>query len=297
MRLAPAAVKLGVGKSLVFVMEFCFPNEDRAAAQGVGPSGFSCRPMGPSMGVLFKNWAVNGVPGGNALVGTVEPSAEQARFTAPAVRPQPRTVRVSVDYTMRGGVYPFSSSVFVVDVPQRMNGTYALDYSLQAPEFTESFHIDGTVVFDNPSGGPHLYGYTARSAGVTGTMTDYVKDHINFRCTSAGGLIGSSGAALKLRFDPAGSYVAGRLTGRFPASCTSKTGNPPYASNVPLNAQFGVGAGNDSACEVLYASASSSTAPGDIPFPDSVSGRAHYSCDTTYGRKTVTVSWTAASLQ
>jgi hypothetical protein len=234
------------------------------------------------------------VPGGDALVGTIEPSAEQARFTAPAVRPRPTTVRVSVDYT-HDGTYPFSSTATIVDVPQQMNGTYVLDYSLQAPEYTERFHIQGTFVFDRPNGGPKIYTYTAGSSDVTGTMTDYVKDHTIFRCTSQGGRLGSSSAGLALRFDPAGSYVAATLTGRFPASCTSKTGNPPYAGKVSLNAQFGVGAANDSACEVLYASASSSPAPDRVSFPDSVSGRAHYTCDTTYGRKTVTVSWTAAS--
>jgi hypothetical protein len=257
------------------------------------------------MGFLFKEWAVNGLPGGDPLIGTIAPDFNRARYTAPAVRPQPRTVTVSVNYTHEIE-YPFKSAVTVIDVPQQLNGTYMLDYKLEAPDYVESFHIDGTFVFSKPAGGPNVYTYRTRTRDVTGTMTNYVKDHTLHRCTTRGGALGPSGASLALRFEPTGSFVGANLKGRYPVSCTSKTGNPPFTSTVSLDAQFGVGASTQlrvdggfgdlagRACETLYAAASTTAGDG-IRFPDSVSGHAHYTCDATGGRKTVTVSWTAAA--
>jgi hypothetical protein len=312
LRLAPKSTSVGVGKSVTLTVEFCQAVEGKPDSKGTQPFyGFSCRPIKPNLGYLMKDWAVNDVPGGNDLVGKLAPSAEQAVYTAPGVRPQPATVEASAVFTFKDTTFRVHSRIRVIDVPPTLNGTYVLDYKLEAPEYVESFHIVGTFAFSHPSGGPNVYTYRAGPTDVTGKMSNYVKDHVLSLCTTTGGLIGRSTGGLALRFDPAGSFVSANLKGRFPVSCVSKTGNPPFKSNVSLDAQFGAGTGpqilvdemrrtsgdaqvftSEKACETLYAAASTTTRDG-VPFPDSVSGHARYTCDTVGGRKTVVVSWSA----
>jgi hypothetical protein len=311
LRLAPKSTSIGVGKSVTVTVEFCQPVEGAPDSKGTQPFyGFSCRPLSPGWGFLLKGWAVNDVPLGNDLVGRLAPSAEQAVYTAPGVRPQPATVEASVVFTFKDTAFRVHSRIKVIDVPPTLNGTFVLDYKLEAPEYVESFHIVGTFAFSHPSGGPNVYTYRAGLTDVTGTMTNYVKDHTLHLCTTTGGLIGRSTGSLVLRFEPAGSFVGANLKGRFPVSCVSKSGNPPFKSTVSLDAQFGadtsaqlridagVSSGEFKACETLYAAATTATMDSvpvqdAVPFPDSVSGHARYACDTVGGRKTVAVSWSA----
>ena len=58
----------------------------------------TCRKMPVRYGArTLSNWAVDGISGGNATVGTVTPNVENGYYTAPASKPTPSVVTLSVD--------------------------------------------------------------------------------------------------------------------------------------------------------------------------------------------------------
>ncbi len=88
-RIRPANAILGVGKSLGLVTDLCYP------ADYNGVDVIACRVQE----VETFTWAVNGVVGGSAQVGTIDPFILAARFAAPAVAPAANPVAVSAEVT------------------------------------------------------------------------------------------------------------------------------------------------------------------------------------------------------
>lgn len=94
--LFPASATLKPGDTLPLSVVTC----DRVSRGDLlAPLLAECRPS-QVIGNLTRNWAVNGAAGGNAQVGTITLEENRtARYTAPAVAPQPPTVAVSTQYT------------------------------------------------------------------------------------------------------------------------------------------------------------------------------------------------------
>lgn len=306
-RLTPASAMVQEGKSLTLTVEICLPASG-GVEDGRPRYSFTCRRLRL---LPAQSWAVNGVDGGNDLIGRVSAENGQALYVAPGVAPQPRKVAVSVRWVPPGGSpLRLASDVTVVSVPPKLNATYVLDYSLAAPEYTESFRVEGTIQFKRPSGGPSIYSYNALRKDTIARMSNYVMDHRGFRCTLDGGVFSDAGASLALSFFPPGSYLNARFDGSFKTTCTSKSDNRRFQKTSSVNAQFGadnhpfdegvelpdVGRRTrEGLCEVVYGAAMTKEAPDRLSFPDSLAGRASYTCNTTRGRKTVTVSWTAGA--
>lgn len=73
-------------------------NEGMPRDDLLAPLLAECRPS-QVFSQLVRDWSVNGIPGGDALVGTVAVEEDRrALYTAPAVAPQPPAVAVSTEY-------------------------------------------------------------------------------------------------------------------------------------------------------------------------------------------------------
>lgn len=73
---------------------------------------------------IVTDWAVNTIPGGNSILGTVSGYQNTGKYTAPANRPSPPTVRVQVHvgpHGKAGEAYAFSE--LTIGTPGNYNGT------------------------------------------------------------------------------------------------------------------------------------------------------------------------------
>ncbi|HOA13370.1 MAG TPA: hypothetical protein PLB35_07340 [Myxococcota bacterium] len=135
--LMPMAAGVKTGKSLSLSVNYCYPARDDGS--DLAPLGYECTdelvPLANA-----TDWAVNGVPGGNATVGTISGSGMSATFTAPASKPSPDTVAVSVRL---GGNTLLISKITIQEDAGDLNGTVDFTFTyLLAPGVTFKARAD-----------------------------------------------------------------------------------------------------------------------------------------------------------
>lgn len=114
LQLRPPSGTVKTGGSVPLKLVYCFApplkNTD------LEPLGFDCEaenaPVPPSQTV---NWAVNGIAGGNATVGTVTGNGNSATYTAPAHPPQANPVAVSAEVQGAKGKLLLISNILVTE--------------------------------------------------------------------------------------------------------------------------------------------------------------------------------------
>ncbi len=128
-QLRPQWPYMKAGETLKLSPQFCsFPTINEVYAH-VAECGYE------GVDRFFVNWAVNGIPGGNAEVGTVQGNATSRTYTAPSSVPEgSRRIAVSVDYIpqTKGDLKKFVL-VSNVSVQDKAAFTYqgAVDYHLK----------------------------------------------------------------------------------------------------------------------------------------------------------------------
>lgn len=191
--LRPADSVVAVNKSLTLYIVEC----------GSAPSPVSPNDP-PVMRECFRfdlanpqsvEWAVNGIPGGNASVGTLRASASGTRYTAPAAVPPQSPVAVSA--TWGGRVYTAVAEVTVVDEVRAYGGAFfaKTTTSMAEVEFSGNvafFHIPDPAA---EAMGQWRYGIASGSAAVRAripdcdwaTGTDFVDPNLTSLIITKGG--------------------------------------------------------------------------------------------------------------
>lgn len=120
--LFPQVGEVRVGQSLDFEVVLC----DELPEGFENPYAFpvtACE-ASPVLGNLARHWSVNGASGGNTSVGTVTSSVPgRAVYTAPAKKPTPNPVAVSVQYNSDGAQVTLVSEVNVLEPVGGYQGT------------------------------------------------------------------------------------------------------------------------------------------------------------------------------
>jgi hypothetical protein len=143
--LAPGQARVKVGGSLTLTLRDCSsrpPQEEDELAPLMGspvqedelsPIGFEC--VDEELASLNTVAAVNGVQGGNATFGTVRNGLTEVVFTAPARKPSPDLVAVSLRFNTQEGLTTVVSNVTIFDeapraFPSQLSGsfTYSQDF-------------------------------------------------------------------------------------------------------------------------------------------------------------------------
>lgn len=135
-QLAPASASVQVGAKVDLQVTWC---EEVSADQRPACVSSASTPCLVAQcrrtslgGGLFSNWSVNAVPNGNAQFGTLAASGSRAAFTAPAKKPEPATVAVSVRLDPGFGDQQVSTMVSNLTITDE-------------PEYTGTFYFFGLL--------------------------------------------------------------------------------------------------------------------------------------------------------
>ncbi|GEM_PF-4793442 len=131
--LRPEEAKVLVNNRIDLAVKYCYPyrGPDPNKPDPVG-LGMDCDGAYSDLAPLVPvtEWAVNGVPGGDSELGTVEAAADNgftATYTAPATKPSPATVDVTARLPMDGVTLLFSR-ITILDKVNIYKGTYYFDH-------------------------------------------------------------------------------------------------------------------------------------------------------------------------
>ena len=118
-RIVPERATVGVGKTLNLQVQMCFTLEGaRNEVTGIKPVlGHKWRSLDLFFNAIeIHNWLVNGIPGGNSTVGTIN----YGLYTAPATKPNPDTVEVTVEFNegISHTIYYLRASIKIDDNPE-----------------------------------------------------------------------------------------------------------------------------------------------------------------------------------
>ncbi|PZR05554.1 MAG: hypothetical protein DI536_32070 [Archangium gephyra] len=154
---------------------------------------------------LLANWSVNGVTGGNGTTGTVEGGSPDAVYTAPATRPSPNTVSVSVEFNppARGKVL-LNSNITIGgrDLPRRYVGNITLRIS--------GLTWGGDSIVTYEAGGQITYEQGAQAGkykSTGGTYTSVKVDMESPQCTCTGTGTGPVKMGLDMEVPPTGDLL------------------------------------------------------------------------------------------
>jgi hypothetical protein len=210
-----------------------------------------CLEDGEELGVPIMNWSVNGAPGGNATVGTVDQGNPSAVYVAPA-KPPGSPVAVSVEYTApRGSTRQLLlvSNLLVQGGPAAYTGTFSLDRTsggagtgLSRLDFTGRATLSLTPWEGH---GQNTY----RVSGGAFVLQSAAVEQGPCLCTGSGGEGSLGDRESSLTWEPADTGAGGTYTFdlgtqlSFQASCTPQgsakpSDCPPRA--VPLTVQWSV---------------------------------------------------------
>ena len=182
-QLRPPKTSVLVGRSVGLRVRNCFPH--------TGDDGvpyYECNPEAvEGLGLLLEvvpasRWSVNGIEGGNGIVGRVSGDTIQALYTAPAAVPDPATVAVSAEIATEGsGKTLVAAEITVVEslvvvlanfVGSRREHGEEIDYSGTARlTFLPAEHFEGGIRFDLDPGPANsevtVDGWDIRSDSIT----------------------------------------------------------------------------------------------------------------------------------
>ena len=146
-QLLPGGATVPEGASLGLAIGVCYaPPSDGSL---LAPLGYVCDESSVAPLVDVSEWAVNGIPGGDATVGTITATGQSATYTAPSHAPTPPLVRVSarVMGTPYGGVaYVFSN--VAVGVPHPLAGTVTVRQPQSGVDFAVTYRVDLPIADD-----------------------------------------------------------------------------------------------------------------------------------------------------
>ena len=114
-QIRPPSASVKVGRSLTLLARYCFEVVDGSSTY------IECNPKAPSLAQIVapfsvSNWSVNGIAGGNAVIGRVAAQGNRAIYTAPATVPDPPTVAVSVEVPSKEGAESLAvANITIVD--------------------------------------------------------------------------------------------------------------------------------------------------------------------------------------
>lgn len=124
----------------------------------------------------MEEWSVNGVPGGDATVGTVAGAGAMAIYTAPARRPSPSTVAVTVRFR-DGDMTALLFSRVAIGEGEDLEGSFDIQMISQVLGNTFTVHADATLTFEDE--GPDEVNY---DLGGTAAMKTDVFQWGNAQC-------------------------------------------------------------------------------------------------------------------
>jgi hypothetical protein len=102
--IVPGSDHVKLGESKDFKVRVCEPSDDKLSS--LSPNGDEVAPLAKMHDVndgLVKNWAANGVIGGNSQYGTISPHGAHCTFKAPSAKPtgSKNPVQLSVEVNMK----------------------------------------------------------------------------------------------------------------------------------------------------------------------------------------------------
>lgn len=163
--LTPSQATVKVGKSVGLAVQDCTVASQYTLVSETLMK--TCTPISDLAGLVYaiEDWAVNGQPSGNSAVGTVTNTRQtpSATYTAPATRPSPATVAVSVKVSEHLGA-PAALLVSNITIVNDGEG-YLGSGHLQTEAVTATFDIDWTLIETLPD---------VRSYMANGTVTGSV---------------------------------------------------------------------------------------------------------------------------
>ncbi len=145
MRIFPSSATLHVNDGMQFVINLSYPMLGTTPDPTTGAKpvlGFGWARLATDVASVIMDtdaWAVNTIPGGNTVVGTIAGSFEQAGYIAPAAKPSPDTVVVSAmikDILHNNTKYPLTAKVKIISDAK----TYGGDF-----QFTNNMGVSGTT--------------------------------------------------------------------------------------------------------------------------------------------------------
>ena len=215
-RLEPAVAKLKVDQGRVFQIEHSYPIHGKRArsADDAPLLGFGWTLVSAGYGgKVASGWAVDGIAGGNATIGTIYADVERGGYAAPEKKPSPDTVTVSVKVTNpldaadNGRIV---AQVTIIDDSSKYSGSFGSTLNSTDVNYT----VTGMVVWE-PSG-PETF----RPAG-TGQITYSAKcgaDQVSFG-GSRNIITSGAGAGVLKRFPSLGYYTFSFGLEPFEVSC------------------------------------------------------------------------------
>lgn len=233
-QLVPGGATVPEGASLGLAITGCYAVP--AGSDGLAPLGYSCDEAGLAPLVDASEWAVNGVPGGDGVVGTIVASGHSATYQAPSHAPTPPLVRVSA--RISGGLYGGTVYVFAniaVGTPHPLDGTVTVRQPQNGVDFTVSYQVHLDIADDGVDETNWSATGTARltpsefllnGATCVADMPEQAVDESEF---------------LKVRKDPTLAVRFGGLTG-WDFTCTDPSGSS-FPWLVTVAGQTGRGTG------------------------------------------------------
>ena len=155
-QLRPPDKIIAPGDTVILIPRICYePKVIFGNTSSANPHGYVCNTdIGEDLAPLvppdkISNWSVNGIPGGNATVGTVVAEQHQpdphsvsdyrAIYTAPDIAPTPNTVAVSAEVEMGDG----SKTLIVSNITIAFPKTYKGDLSFEIAPVGQGITITG----------------------------------------------------------------------------------------------------------------------------------------------------------
>ncbi|MGV3623913.1 MAG: hypothetical protein ACO1OB_24055 [Archangium sp.] len=221
-QLRPPKANVDVNKTVDLTVRYCHavpPSENEELVSIVS----ACQDE--DLTPLLRNWAVNGVNGGSGSTGTIESTGSEAVFTAPASKPSPNTVSVSVEFVAPDkGKQLLVSNVTIGerDLPKRYVGTITVSIS------GLKYGADSTVTY--VAGGKITWEKTATAGeykSTGGTYSSVKVDVDSPQCTCTGTGTGPAKVGLDLDVATTGDLIYEFETAadsfNIPLRCTAKT--------------------------------------------------------------------------
>ena len=144
-QLEPATKTVRVNNTQALEVMFCYPQS--VAEDDPQPLAYACDRGSSQTDVvapmLITEWSVNGIPGGNSTVGTVNGNGSTATYTAPSTKPVQNTVAVSARVDLGGRGKQLVVSNITITETETYIGEILIDVN-EGNAFTQ-MQINGTI--------------------------------------------------------------------------------------------------------------------------------------------------------
>lgn len=285
--LRPPSATVKVKNTVSLEVKTCRFADPPAGDDDLAPIAFECQSFEEETAPILVGPSVNGVRGGNASLGTVG-SDRKFQYTAPAKKPTPNPVSVSIEYSPnRKGKTLLVSNVTVTDetpAPERYTGTF--QYNLRsggAGTGSSRFDVIGNSTVTIARGSEGSYAI-AGMFQLTGGFVELATCDCSLQ--SGSGPLGDG----RLFLVPSTGKYTWRWGTSFQAAvtCTQRSGTGMCPTSYLVNATFDSG---DEACE--------GTGTTTFTAPETLTGAFERTCRASGATvlNVTTVSWNFAGQQ